>query len=184
MLKLSFEVEGVKQVNLWLDQAAYRVRHLQPVWEDIADRFVEYQKEVFGNQGAVGAKANRGSWGPWASLNPDYLEWKVTHGFSPMILIRTGDLLKSLTSRSDSNFLFHPRDLSMTIGTRVPYAKYHQTGATWTRGGRTIRLPKREPIRVNKTQSREWVKLIQLFLVESGQARRTETRSRVMARRG
>ncbi len=158
MLGLTFEVAGVPQVARVLGVMMRSVRNLQPAWGEIADDFVKREKRLFQQQGSVQG------WDRWAALHPDYEKWKQTHGFSTRILVRTGAVERSLTTRHDRHAVFNAGPLRMEIGTSIPYAGYHQTG--------TRKMPKREPIRITDTQRRHWVHLIQQFLIESGQFER------------
>ena len=167
MLGITFEVEGVPQMARVLGISFKRVKDLRPVWDDIADDFGKGEKSLFSRQGA------KQGWAAWAPLNPDYVKWKKSKGFSTRILQRKGDLKDSLTRRSDKNFIFKPRKLGMEIGTKVPYAKYHQRGVPKNK------LPKREPIRITNTQRKTWVKLIQKYVIESGQFERSNFKSRI-----
>lgn len=74
--------------------------------------------------------------GGWAPLSPVTAAWKAEHGFPPNPLIRTGDLMASLSTLRGS-----PNEIgthSATFGTNVEYAKFHQYG--------TRRMPKRQVI--------------------------------------
>ena len=161
MLGITFEIEGVAQMARVLGISAKRVKDLRPVWDDIADDFVKKERTLFSRQGSVAG------WNAWSPLNPDYVKWKASKGFSTKILRRKGDLRDSLTKRGDSNFIFKPRKLGMEIGTKVPYAKYHQRGVPKNK------LPKREPIRITNPQRKGWTKMIQKFVIESGQFERS-----------
>jgi len=164
-LRISLDVAGVRQVNRALLLSAAAVKDLRPVWEDLYDDFLQGEKSVFAAEGNAGSPTREmgssGSWGPWAPLNPDYAARKQAQGYGTKILVRTGRLKGSLTERSHADAVFQPRELGMSLGTRVPYAGYHQTG--------TSRMPAREPIRINEAQARRWMRLIQKFILESGQ---------------
>lgn len=160
LVGITFTIEGVPQFARVLGALMRNVKNLQPVWQDIKADFLAGEKKVFRQQGRVG------DWGKWAPLNPVYAAYKRRKGWGTRILIRTGSerLMSSLTKESSPDFHFIGRPLGMEIGTRVPYARYHQTG--------TKHMPAREPVRLTNAQKRHWVKMIQLFLVESGQFER------------
>ena len=163
--RISLDIAGVKQVNRALLLSAAAVKDLRPVWEDIYDDFLTSERSVFAAEGNVGSQTREmgsgGSWGPWEPLNVDYAARKQAKGYGSKILVRTGRLRDSLTERSHADAVFQPRALGASLGTRVPYAGYHQTG--------TSRMPAREPIRITEVQARRWMRLIQKFIVESGQ---------------
>jgi len=157
LLGLTMEVDGVPQIARVLGVAMDRVKNLQPVWSDLADDFVEREQMLFQREGAVPG------WSKWAPLSMDYINYKRRKGWSTRILVARGTLRDSLTNRHHKDFYFRAGPRRFEIGTRVPYARYHQRGVPKNN------LPKREPIRVTEAQRRHWVKLIQKFLLESGQ---------------
>lgn len=166
MLGLTFEVIGVPQVARVLGVQAKAVRNLTPVWDDLAADFRQREKTVFGNEGAVQG------WSKWQELAEGYASWKQAHGYSSAILVRTGDLKSSLTT-SGKGHVFVKAPLRMEIGTSIPYAKYHQSPQPRQRSkSGKVRLPRREPIRVTAALRRHWVRLIQAFIVQSGQFER------------
>ena len=60
---------------------------------------------------------------PWPPLAPSTLREKTRLGFPLVPLVRTGALEKSLTDRQVAARI---TPQSMSWGTDVPYAKYHQ----------------------------------------------------------
>ena len=161
---VQFDILGVKQVNRSLMLSADAIKDLSPVWDDIYDDFLQRSGDVFSSEGNVGSKSRElggGSWGPWAPLNPIYAAQKLARGFGSKILVRTGRLRDSLTSRGSADAVFQPQPLRLAVGTKTPYAGYHQVG--------TAKMPRREPVRITEPQARFWVRLIQKFILESGQ---------------
>ena len=142
------------------------VRDLRPVWEDIREDFFRREARLFNAQGAV--PGNPG----WAPLSKKYARYKELRGYSPRIMVATGRLMHSLTKGEAIvkgggtpvavDAVFVSRPLAMSIGTRVPYAIYHQDPTKRTSWKRPV-------IVINDQLRRHWVKLLQLFLVESGQ---------------
>ena len=166
MIGFQFEVSGVKQVTRMLALSADACKNLRPVWDDVYDDFLDREEDVFDSEGGSGSKPREmggGAWGGWAPLSPSYAAQKAAEGFGNRILVRTGRLKASLTSRGAGS-VFRSDAKSMAVGTSVPYAGYHQTG--------TRKMPKREPIRVSEAAVRHWTRLIQKFVLESGQFQR------------
>lgn len=66
--------------------------------------------------------------GGWAPLTPEYAAWKMARfpGAPPMVI--SGKLFASLTGATDSYESM--TNTSLTIGTSVEYAKFHQYGTT------------------------------------------------------
>ncbi len=167
MLGLTLTVDGVPLVARVLGVAAKSVRNLQPVWEDIYDDFRSRETAVFEAQGSVqGHEA-------WTALNANYLKWKQAHGFDSRILIKTGAMMRSLTTKGAPGSVFNSRPLGVEMGTSVPYAIYHQSDRPRKKNkDEKDRLPRRTMIRVTDAQRRHWVRLIQAFLIASGQFER------------
>ena len=66
--------------------------------------------------------------GGWAPLTPEYAAWKMARfpGAPPIVI--SGKLFASLTGATDSYESM--TNTSLTIGTSVEYAKFHQYGTT------------------------------------------------------
>lgn len=102
---------------------AQRASDFKPVFRALQDELIDAHSRLFQTEGmAVGG---------WKPLDRDTFYEKRHKGYGANgILIRTGDLERSLTSRGQ----FPPmgiRDMSeksMEYGTRVPYAPFHQMG--------------------------------------------------------
>ena len=174
MLGLSFEVAGVAQVSRVLAISAERVTDLIPAFEKIADDFTKGEKKVFIKEGAVGeatSESGVGTWVKFIDLNPEYAALKLKKGFGSKILVRTGKLKGSLTDSSGEGHIRVINKLNLEIGTSVPYAGYHQTG-TKNKDG-SLRMPKREPLRITKKQARFWVSIINKFLLDVGERERS-----------
>lgn len=150
MFTLKFEIAGEVQI----DRSFYRflegVSDFTPAFEEIAEDFLAVEVEQFASEGGYGLA------GRWSGLSPTYEQWKSKHFPGAKILERTGALRDSLTGQTGASI----REISpttLTLGTKVPYAIYHQQG----RG-----VPKRKPIDLNEETKRRWVKFIQQCLVE------------------
>jgi hypothetical protein len=98
---------------------------MTPLWLDYADVLTRYEMEMF-------ATAGRGAWPP---LAPSTLAWKAAHGYPPDPLIRTGDLMESLTDPARAAHVGQGRTSLGTFtrqafswGTDVEYAHFHQDG--------------------------------------------------------
>ncbi len=173
MLGIGFEVAGIAQVSRVLAVSAARVKDLSGAFEQIAEDFHKGERRVFAVQGAVGeapSESGVGTWEKWADLNPDYAAWKRKKGFGTKILVKTGRLRASLALADFDGSIQVINKLSLELGTSVPYAQYHQTG-TKNKDG-SLRMPKREPIRITKKRARFWVSLINAFILATDQRER------------
>lgn len=149
MSGLVFRGEGFDAFGLVLDRFRQRVEDPTPVWEGIADRFVELQQKNFDSQGATMS-------GGWSALSPKYGAWKAKHYPGRGILVRSGDLRESLASNLGVREFTRK---SMTVGTQIPYASYHQNG--------TRTMPARKLIGdIPVNEQREWAKILQRHIVE------------------
>jgi phage gpG-like protein len=85
------------------------------LWERFADTLEDVERDRFVTEGH----------GDWPPLAPSTLRDKTAHGFPVDILVRTGKLKESLTNRE---IAMRMTPQSMSWGTDVPYARYHQEG--------------------------------------------------------
>lgn len=83
------------------------------LWARFAKSMTEIELERFATEGH----------GDWPPLAPATLIEKEREGFPPFPLIRTGELYQSLTDAARAARM-DPR--TMSWGTDVPYAKFHQ----------------------------------------------------------
>lgn len=132
-----------------LQRFAQKVADPTPVWEEIADRFVDLQRRNFDTEGA----AMSGGWDP---LSPDYGRFKARAFPGKGILVRSGELEESLAGTLGVREIDRN---SMTVGTQISYAAYHQNG--------TKRMPARRLIGyVPIGEQQEWAKVLQRHLME------------------
>lgn len=150
---LRFDFYGDTQVNRTLADLADNVEDAREAWEVIADRFQRAERRQFQSQGGYGS-------GGWDPLSPRYAAWKSRVRPGAPILVFDGDLKRSLTERPFGVEIIEPA--FMVIGSDVEYGAYHQHG--------TDRMPRRRPVELPETERREWVKVLQRFLV-TGRAR-------------
>ena len=114
-----------------------RSTNLVPAWDAAVDWLANANRVQFGTRGARWRT-------PWRELTAGTLADKRRAGYTTDTLIRTSDLLRSLTDRPLSVERLAPRE--MTAGTAVRYARFHQEG--------TRRMPAR-PLLSASAVSRE-----------------------------
>lgn len=144
--RLSFY--GDTQLDRTLARFASAIADARPLWEKLANRFAAIERRQFASEGAYGS-------GGWAALSPNYAAWKSRHYPGKPILERDGDLKRSLTRRPFGVEVLEPH--AMTVGSDIDYGRYHQHG-----GGN---LPRRRPVEFPESERREWVRLIQRYIV-------------------
>lgn len=147
--RFTFSVEGETQIDRTLTRFADNIGDARPVWDKLAGRFARLERRQFAGEGTYS--------GGWAPLSPAYAAWKARHYPGKPILERTGRLVRSLTQRPFGVEDIHPS--YMRLGTDVPYAKYHQRGVP------ANNLPRRRPVELPESERREFVKVLQRFIV-------------------
>ncbi len=125
----------------------------RPIWPVIEDDFYAQEKAQFETEGNEGGQE-------WQELNEEYYEWKSTRYPGKPILERTGDLVKSLTSGSDPNTVKVEERKTLTLGSKVPYAIYHQSPAP------RKALPRRPEIMVTEEFKRGVMRHLHVYLVQ------------------
>lgn len=144
---IRFSFFGEEQVARGLEGFAARARDMRPAWKQIRSRFVDYETSWFDSEGD----------GHWPALSKDYAEWKARHFPGRKMLVRSGDMRESVLKP----------DIDVTepsyavFGTADPVAGYHQKGAG--------RLPVRRVIDIDEQERREWVRVVQRYLLEEEQ---------------
>ena len=129
MSSVDIKIHGVKEAQASLTAAYLRSTNFAPLFVKAKTEISAMNTANFGLGGLPS--------GGWAPLDVGYGAWKATRfpGMPPMV--KTGRLLASMTGNSpDSLFSVTPK--SMSIGTKVEYAKFHQYGTT--------KMPKRKII--------------------------------------
>lgn len=96
-----------------------RSTNLMPAWNVLLDWFADQNRIQFGSRGARWRTL-------WPELAASTVRDKRLEGFTGDTLIRSTDLLRSLTDRPLSVERITPREV--TAGTRVKYAHFHQRG--------------------------------------------------------
>lgn len=145
-LHFSFGILGEQQVNRTLLNVSAAAKDMAPAWNTLADRLAVLEAGQFASQG--------GNSGGWQALSPGYAKWKARHYPGKPILQATGDGMRSLTVRPFA--IEHITPSAMTLGTDIPYMKYHQHG-----GGS---LPRRRVVELPEAERRAWVKVIQAYI--------------------
>jgi len=135
-----------------LDGISLGLRDLTPVWDKIHEVFIAFVKRVFASEGGYVGEA-------WAPLSPGYARWKARHTADKGILQLRGRLYGSLIESQHPDHVFRDGPSFMEVGTRVPYAKFHQTG--------TRRMPRRPPIKpFSKTEGEAAADIVLAYMLE------------------
>jgi phage gpG-like protein len=117
-------------------------------FEAIAD----HQKKIWQKQFAQEGRYTGAAWSP---LSPPYARWKAKNYPGKPILQRTGKLMESMTQRPFG--IDEITDKSMTIGTDVPYAQYHQRGTEHMPARPLIGPPPTSDVKVFAKIMQSWI---------------------------
>jgi phage gpG-like protein len=119
-----------------------------PALARVADDFREMIGQQFASEG-------RAEGTPWPELSPATLRRRRAR--TP-ILYKTGALLRSLGEPGAAGHVEELEGYSLTLGSRLPYALYHQTG--------TRRLPARPIIVLSGARSERWTEIVRQQIAE------------------
>lgn len=122
-MALRLEVAGITETRARLRDLIADLDDFEQLWEDYALVMVQTEEEWFASEGG----------GTWPPLAPSTVRDKIRDGYPADTLIRTGDLLESLTDPAVAMEIGQGRSTlgtftrnSMTWGTGREYAHFHQ----------------------------------------------------------
>jgi phage gpG-like protein len=154
VFRFRLDIAGEIQMDRGIAHFADGVADYRPIWPVIEDDFYALEKDQFKTEGAEGGER-------WKELSEGYAYWKEKEYPGKPILERTGDLKKSLTSPNDPNTVRIEERKTLTLGTRIPYAIYHQSIEP-----RTSNLPRRPEIMLTEEFKRTVMHHVQTYLVQ------------------
>lgn len=146
-MRLIIEHAGDQQIARDLLRIDARVMDARPAFAQIINDLERIEGRQFDSQGGYGS----GGWQPLAAAT---VARKQAQGLDPRILHAKGDLSGSLTGKGGDG-LREVFPSSMAFGSRVPYAKYHQTG--------TGRMPQRQPLELPEGDRRAIPRTLQRY---------------------
>jgi phage gpG-like protein len=151
LFRFRLEVAGEVQMDRGIARFADGLSDYRPIWPIIEDDFYAQVKDQFKTEGEEGGDK-------WAALSEEYAEYKEAHFPGKPILQRTGDLMASLTNANDPNAVRIEERKALTLGSRIPYAIYHQKG--------TKKMPARPEIQLTEAFKRTTMHHVQQYLVQ------------------
>ncbi len=151
MVNFNIEVLGEQIVSRKLLRFEGNV-DMTKVAKELYASFLETEQGAFDSQGSTTKD------GEWEPLSPNTLTEKMRKHQDSRILRATGTLFRSLTSQGAKGAVFDFDETSVTMGTSIPYAEYHQTG--------TRHMPQRKPVDPSEAVRRAWVQIIQRTFTE------------------
>ncbi|MGL3805849.1 phage virion morphogenesis protein [Paeniglutamicibacter sp. R2-26] len=150
MLGLRFAGDGFNPFINVLTRFEDHVQDAEPVFEAMADHVATMNQRQFDAQGSYYG-------GAWSPLSPKYAAWKAAKRPGRPILVFDGLLRESLTQRPFG--VDEITSKSMTVGTGIDYARYHQDG--------TDTMPARELLgRPTREDTKMWAKMMHEFIVK------------------
>lgn len=155
---IDFKVLGETQLSRSLDRWATTVIDATPAFAELLDHMKEQVSEQFESEGGRGS-------GGWAELKPETIEFKARMGYPLEILHRTLALKYSLTAKGNPDGgVAAVTPNSLTYGTDIPYAIYHQKGAP------RANLPVRKVIDFTEEDRQTMMKTLQAYVIEQARA--------------
>ena len=153
LVKIRFEIANEVQFSRAFETAGEQLKDLSKPFGLMADDFYQTMVNVFEAEGAFEERTK------WQDLSPAYARWKERHYPGRKILELTGRMKDSLINRSMSDSVLEITPSEMSVGTRVPYAIFHQTG--------TPKMPMRKIIELTEAQKLRWVHIAHRFLFDT-----------------
>lgn len=125
-------ITGDRRVLQLLTEMQDRTTGVAVIWPKVGDFLADEFRKQFDTQGAYFYSRK------WKALSPDYLRWKISHGYDPRILRQTGAMALTFTSRPMAVEVYRP--MSATFGSDDPKAKWHQNGTRYMSRRQIIRV--------------------------------------------
>lgn len=142
---VKFEMNGKDKIDSNFKLISKRLKNSSEAFKKIGEDFRKLESKIFKSQGAFGSRMK------WRPLKPKTLEIKSKRFPGQPILVETGNLKKSLTSKDGNHIEIIKKD-SIKLGSKDPKFKYHQQG--------TNRMTARPMITLTKYQGEKWTKII------------------------
>jgi phage gpG-like protein len=146
-MELQFAVLGDQQLKRTIIRFAEEVSDCTEPLKEVTQDFWQMEQRQFDSGGNAS--------GGWASLKPNYAKWKARHFPNAKILELTGLLKGSLTNQNPWT-VNELEKLKVTLGTKINYAGYHQTG--------TRNMPQRRPIDFTEQDKKRWNHIFAVWL--------------------
>lgn len=138
-MSLHVNREGIRQIVYRFKGISRRADNLTPVWPRVGTYLAQSNRKQFSTQGM-----HYGT--PWRPLKPDYAQWKLRNGYGRTILVMSGGMKASFTSRPMSIERYYKK--SAVYGSNYWLAKFHQDGTH--RNGKQANPPR--PMMVKNKQ--------------------------------
>lgn len=128
-----------------------RASDFRPVFRWVQQALQDAHRMNFATNGLTGGA-------PWAPHDPEYAAWRLENGYGGKgMLVRDGTLKFSLTNMNSARGVSDIGRRTATFGTRVPFAKYHQTGTRF--------MPQRKIIFVNSVMALRTANVVSEYIM-------------------
>ncbi len=144
-MKLELEIEGLNETLALFDGVeSFMIDFRQlGTWKAVGSEFRKIEAEAFSSEGG----SSKG--GKWKALSSPYKAQKLKRWGPVPILTASGKLYRSMTQEGAEGSVYEETAQELTIGSSVPYGRYHQSG--------TSRMPARPPIDLTDEQKQKVV---------------------------
>lgn len=115
--RVEFDVKGDADAVAIAQGLGARARNAKPLMQHVLADLVRIEREQFASSGARGGK-------PWPDDEKATIDRKKAAGHDPRPNRRTGALERSLTGSRGGGAIRRASKGSVTVGTRIPYARY------------------------------------------------------------
>lgn len=150
LVKIRFEVANEVQLSRAFETGIAQFLSMEQPFNEMADDFFQSMVGTFAAEGAFEDRMR------WQDLSPAYAMWKARHFPGRKILELMGRLRDSLTIKGGPDNVFNITPNSLTVGTVVPYAIYHQIG--------TSKMPMRKIIELTDAQKSRWKHIVHNYI--------------------
>lgn len=135
-LNITVQFEGQRELIGKFATWGANIQTMRPAWEDVGNLLLlDFAQQFEAEGGYLGA----GVAPVWPPLAPSTIRDRLAKGYGPgPKLVRTGQLMGSVTQRGANGNIFELGDNSVRAGTSYPIARYHQYG--------TRKMPQRKMI--------------------------------------
>lgn len=117
-IKLTIDSQSLADLQKAMTDLGSRISDLRWLWPDLAGEFYRREQAWFAAEGE----------GTWAALSEQYAKWKARYYPGQPLMRLTGNLSRSLISRTSADAVFEPEARSLTLGSNVVYARAHHYG--------------------------------------------------------
>lgn len=116
-MRLTIEVDGVKELDRAFASSRGHLEDLRPVWPAVERAFQKVEDEQFKSEGSKGRS------GQWKPLSRKYAEYKAKKYGDKPILQRTERLVKAMTSNTGDTIVVKTKD-EFGYGTTLFYMPF------------------------------------------------------------